>query len=157
MLHRTQPRPMLSLVNSRGSTEAVYRQQSLGCQPSIGFLTLFRNPVGGITYEVRAIFQIQFGADIEAMRFDGFDTSAQQSGNFLAAVPGSDQMEYFKLAGSQAIDQRFWLGNPCRHSVQQPGMHLLAQVNISLQYLADGSNQHFAGLLLHDISPGASP
>ena len=87
-------------------------------------LLRFGNPVGGITYQISAVFQIQFGTNVEAMRFDSFNTAAKQSGDFLTAMSGSDQMQYFKLAGCQTVDQRFRFGISGRNPIQQPGAAL---------------------------------
>lgn len=66
-----------STVESLGADlrRTIQRYQPPG--ESTAFLTLFRDPVRGITYQIGTILQIQLGANIEAMCFDRFNAAAQ--------------------------------------------------------------------------------
>jgi hypothetical protein len=46
---------------------------------------------------------MQFGANVGAVGFDGFNAATEKLRNILAAVARAYQMQHFKFAGSQAV------------------------------------------------------
>ena len=56
-------------------------------------------------YCLRAILYVQFVEDIARMSLDGVNGNDQLLGNFLVGSASSHQMEHFKFAVTQGLDQ----------------------------------------------------
>ena len=80
--------------------------------------------IKGELKEAVAAMEVEFMADAEAMIFDGFDTDAQDVGNFFAGAIFGDEFENAALGGSEFINLRF---------AEQQGLNAIAAALASMR------------------------